>query len=156
MQFFKARPNQWISALTLEQITVDDSRFLQYAPRPLFDGLVHTPERPRERPSKSSPDGRFARPVTMPPGAPDATPSPSPSELHIPPHLDHVVQFFKARPNEWISALTLEQVAGRLSWRTRVSECRTIAGLRIVNRVRRGKDPGAQACWCVSEYRYEP
>ena len=120
----------------------------------LFDGLVHTSERPRERPSGL--DEVEARPVTMPPGAPDDTPAPSPSELLIPDYLDRVVQYFKARPHQWISALTLEQVAGRLSWRTRVSECRTIAQMKIVNRVRRGKHPGAQACWCVSEYRYEP
>ena len=121
----------------------------------LFDGLVHTPQCPRERPMS----GRSveARPVTMPAGAPDDTPAPSSSiHLHMTPNLDHLVQFFKGHPNEWISALTLERIAGRLSWRTRVSECRTIAGMTITNRVRRGKHPGGVDCWCVSEYRYEP
>ena len=122
----------------------------------LFDGLVQTPQRPRER--LSGFDEADARPVTMPPGAPDDTPTPSPS-IRVRPYLQPTIRFFKRNAGVWISALDLERVAGRLSWRTRVSECRTMAGMKILNRVRRGQSvhpDGSTDRWCRSEYRYEP
>ena len=125
-------------------------------PQLSFDGLVHTPQCPRQRPSGL--DEAEARPVTMPAGAPDDTPAPSPS-IHVPLYLQPTIRFFKRNAGVWISALDLERVSGRLSWRTRVSECRTMGGMKIINRVRRGQSvhpDGSTDRWCVSEYRYEP
>jgi hypothetical protein len=41
-------------------------------------------------------------------------------------------------------------IGGRMAWRTRVSECRTL-GMRIENRLRK-RDDGST----ISEYRYLP
>ena len=66
------------------------------------------------------------------------------------PHVgvERAARLFRSRRRCWISALELARVAGLLSSRTRISECRTLLGMRIENRVRveRGK--------VRSEYRY--
>lgn len=62
-----------------------------------------------------------------------------------------VINLFQSRPNEWISAIALEPVGGRLGWRTRVSEARK-AGLNIENKVTRWKD-GAGNKFVFSAYR---
>lgn len=49
-------------------------------------------------------------------------------------NLNAVYRLFHDRPGEWISALDLARVGGLLSWRTRVSECRTMLGMVIDNR----------------------
>ncbi len=154
---------------------MDDSRFLQYAPRPLFDGLVHTLERPR-----SVEDPPLARAVTMPPGAPDDTPAPSPSisivrcarcygpladvwpknvdELHLcrDSQTLRMAEYFRERPNRWISGLELVRL-GYGGWRTEVSRLRhppwnmRIGPPRYVPMVL-GNGKRVR----ISEYRYEP
>jgi hypothetical protein len=60
-----------------------------------------------------------------------------------------LVEFFDARPYEWIDARELEQF-GRQAWRTRLSDARICFQMNIVNRLRRGDGV------VISEYRYEP
>lgn len=67
----------------------------------------------------------------------------------------HVADYFKARPMEWISAVALESVGGRQGWRTRVSDCRLELGMAIENRVTRLTDSEGKP-WTLSEYRYVP
>ena len=118
----------------------------------LFDGLVQTPQRPRERPSGL--DEAEARLVTMPAGAPDDIPAPSPS-IHQT-QTERMAAYFKARPNRWISGLDLVRF-GYGGWRTEISRLRhspwnmnigppRYVPLMLANgkRVR------------ISEYRYEP
>jgi len=133
---------------------MDDSRFLQYAPRPLFDGLVHTPERPRERPTSGHDDSVDARPVTMPLGAPDDTPAPSPSMHET--QTARMAAYFHARPNRWISGLDLVRL-GYGGWRTEISRLRHppwnmhIGPPRYVPMIlANGKRVR------ITEYRYEP
>jgi hypothetical protein len=64
-----------------------------------------------------------------------------------------VEQYFRNRPNEWVSAYTLQKIGGAFASRTRISEARR-SGMTITNRCRRIDTPtGPQT---VSEYRYEP
>lgn len=66
-----------------------------------------------------------------------------------------VAAYFQAHPGEWVSALTLAQVGGLLSSRTRISECRRHLSMHIENRTRRVSGPGGR--WVVySEFRYTP
>jgi hypothetical protein len=68
---------------------------------------------------------------------------------------ERLAAFFQAHPNEWISALDLMPIAGGLSWRTRVSDCRRRPhNLTIENRQRRVRQDGRS--FVVSEYRYLP
>lgn len=63
-------------------------------------------------------------------------------------------EFFEARPNTWVSATALEDVAGRQAWRTRVSELR-----RRLEREHAGTIENRQmrrAYAVVSEYRFLP
>jgi hypothetical protein len=60
-----------------------------------------------------------------------------------------LVEFFQARPYQWIDAKALEQFS-RQAWRTRLSDARRAHGMSIVNRLRRDGDV------VISEYRYEP
>jgi hypothetical protein len=64
-----------------------------------------------------------------------------------------VALFFRRHPNEWVPAIALEAVGGRQAWRTRVSDCRKVYGMRIDNRVRTVYDAGRQA-YRLSEYRW--
>lgn len=120
----------------------------------LFDGLVHTLERPRERPTGGVNDeSADACPVTMPPGAPDDMPAPSPSESivarcarccvvlamasrsagwskvlddsHVCRETQtlRVAEYFRARANRWISGLDLVRL-GYGGWRTEISRLR--------------------------------
>lgn len=55
-----------------------------------------------------------------------------------------------SRAGEWVDAMEIAKVAGAMAWRTRLSELRTIDGLRVENRQRKvGKRT-------VSEYRLVP
>jgi hypothetical protein len=64
-------------------------------------------------------------------------------------YTERVAAYLTARPNVWVDGLELARVGGAYSWRTRVSECRTLLGLTITNRQRRvGKRT-------ISEYRWE-
>lgn len=59
--------------------------------------------------------------------------------------------YLQARPNTWIDAHALLQVAGFAAWRTRLSECRRPPfNLTIENRTRRVNG------YTVSEYRFTP
>jgi hypothetical protein len=60
-----------------------------------------------------------------------------------------LIEFFTARPFQWIDARVLEQF-GRQAWRTRVSEARLDFGVPIVNRLRRAGGV------VRSEYAYVP
>lgn len=64
--------------------------------------------------------------------------------------LAHVANYLKGNPNQWVSAYVLMEIGGKMAWRTRLSECRTILGMTIENRQRK---VGAQT---VSEYCYRP
>lgn len=64
---------------------------------------------------------------------------------------DRVAELFKASPGQWIDGLTIAAVGGCYASRTRISECRTILGMRIENRVRRLPNGSRR-----SEYRYVP
>jgi hypothetical protein len=55
-----------------------------------------------------------------------------------------------SRAGEWVDAMEIAKVAGAMAWRTRLSELRTIDGLRIENRQRK---VGRRT---VSEYRFVP
>ena len=44
-----------------------------------------------------------------------------------------VARYFLARPNQWIDARDLMQVAGICGWRTRVSNARKKYGMNITN-----------------------
>lgn len=61
-----------------------------------------------------------------------------------------LAQYFKERPYVWIDGLTIEQIAGRYAWRTRISDCRQQFGMVIKNRQRR------QRQGTTSEYQYVP
>ena len=65
-------------------------------------------------------------------------------------YLTAVEALFRSRPGEWIQWTAIAAIGGALAWRTRASECRTILGMNIENRLRRvnGKT--------LSEYRYLP
>ena len=65
----------------------------------------------------------------------------------------NVARFFIAHENQWIPATALEAVGGRQAWRTRVSDCRKVYGMRIDNRCRRIVEPDGRT-WTLSEYRY--
>jgi len=60
---------------------------------------------------------------------------------------------FLAHSGQWISSYTLERVAGRMAWRTRVSDVRRLLKSTgsIQNRLRRS--PHGHT---ISEYRYVP
>jgi hypothetical protein len=45
--------------------------------------------------------------------------------------LDSTARLFREHRGEWVSALTVMASGGLLSWRTRVSECRTLLGMDI-------------------------
>lgn len=62
--------------------------------------------------------------------------------------LARTARFFRQHRRRWLSAFALMHVGGMLRWRTSVSECRTLLGMRIENRVRR------TAQGIRSEYRY--
>lgn len=77
---------------------------------------------------------------------------------------DKLAKYFAERPNRWIDGRELSRVAGFYAYRTRVSECRTILGMNIENRVRRvtalEADPSLirtpEQPFSISEYRYVP
>jgi len=66
---------------------------------------------------------------------------------------DRVAAYFREHPNRWISAITLVEIGGTLSSRTRISECRTELGMRVDNRVRRVVLPNGDV-FVASEFRY--
>lgn len=66
-----------------------------------------------------------------------------------------VADYFKARPGLWVSAITLAEIGGRLSSRTRISECRRVLGMHIENRIRRVKLADGLTC-TASEFRFTP
>ena len=64
---------------------------------------------------------------------------------------DRLAALFRSRPNEWISAYVLMDVAGKMAWRTRVSNARLELGMVIENEVRRDRN-GVATSW----YRFIP
>ncbi len=63
---------------------------------------------------------------------------------------DHVADYFRGNPNEWIDGMVIAQVGGCYAYRTRISECRTQLGMVIENRLRKVGER------TVSEYRFVP
>lgn len=69
--------------------------------------------------------------------------------------LRELAEFFRAHTAEWIDARTLEGVAGRCAWRSRVSELRTKLGMTVENKQERLTV--ADGTFAVlSSYRYLP
>lgn len=68
---------------------------------------------------------------------------------------DTLAAFFKAKPEVWIDGHSLEGIAGRYAWRSRVSDCRTKLGMDIRNRQQRMTDAHGRT-WTVSWYAYFP
>lgn len=64
---------------------------------------------------------------------------------------ERIADLFKAHPGEPLSAYRLMQVGGAMAWRTRVSECRTLLGMRIDCTIERDTNGVA-----VSYYKYSP
>lgn len=64
--------------------------------------------------------------------------------------LTHVADYFRGNPNTWIDGMVIAQVGGCYAYRTRISECRTVLGMTVENRLRKVGDR------TVSEYRYLP
>lgn len=62
--------------------------------------------------------------------------------------LDRTALLLKRNRGRWLNALVLARAGGLLSFRTRVSECRTVLGMDVQNKVERSKR-GAR-----SFYRY--
>jgi hypothetical protein len=73
----------------------------------------------------------------------------------IAPMLERVASLFLRKRGMWIDSSELEQVGGRCAWRTRVSECRTLLGMEIQNRVRTVRAADGST-FRVSEYAYKP
>jgi hypothetical protein len=63
-------------------------------------------------------------------------------------------EFFEARPNTWVNAVELEDVAGRQAWRTRVSELRQRLERENAGTIENRQMRRAYAA--VSEYRFLP
>lgn len=63
--------------------------------------------------------------------------------------LDRTARFFRRHRRRWVSAFALMHVGGWLRWRTSVSECRTLLGMQIENKLTYTK-----AGTCKSFYRY--
>jgi hypothetical protein len=68
---------------------------------------------------------------------------------------DNLALYFQQHANVWIDGVTLEMIAGRYAWRSRVSDCRTELGMVIENRQRRQTDETGKR-WTTSEYLYRP
>ena len=70
-------------------------------------------------------------------------------------HVQRLAAYFLLRPNQWVSALELVEIGGRLSWRTRLSDLRKPPfGMVIesdVSEVRRRPGGGYER---ISKYRY--
>lgn len=64
---------------------------------------------------------------------------------------ERVADLFRSYPHAWIDGNVIAKVGGCYAYRTRISECRTLLGMRIENRVRKTTN-GVR----VSEYRYIP
>lgn len=47
--------------------------------------------------------------------------------------LQRTARLFRRHRRRWISAVEIVRVGGLLAWRTRVSECRRLLGMRIEN-----------------------
>lgn len=62
---------------------------------------------------------------------------------------ERIASLFKSKRHRWISCYTLSNVGGFAGWRTRVSNCRTEMGMRIVNRQRKHAKG-----YTISEYKY--
>ena len=65
-------------------------------------------------------------------------------------YLQRVADHFQAHANVWIDGMALAQIGGCYAYRTRISDCRTVLGMRIENRQRK---VGRRT---VSEYCYRP
>lgn len=63
---------------------------------------------------------------------------------------DHVADWFRANPNTWHDGMVIAQIGGCYAYRTRISECRTMLGMDIQNRLRKVGER------TVSEYRFVP
>lgn len=70
------------------------------------------------------------------------------------PMLERVAALFLRKRGMWIDSSELAQVGGRMAWRTRCSECRTLLGMEIQNRVRTVRAADGST-FRVSEYGYK-
>jgi hypothetical protein len=62
--------------------------------------------------------------------------------------LDKLAEFFRARPGLFIDAHELQDVGGRLAWRTRISELRRLKNMRIDNRLLRWPSGQKRSQYC--------
>lgn len=65
-----------------------------------------------------------------------------------------VEQYFRLHPNEWLPASTFLTIGGRMAWRSRIAEARSIfeaEGGALENQQTRSEDGSV-----LSEYRYRP
>jgi hypothetical protein len=72
----------------------------------------------------------------------------------IAPMLEKVALLFMRKRGMWVDSTELEQVGGRCAWRTRVSECRTVLGMDIQNKVRTVQGTDGRR-FRISEYGYK-
>ena len=68
---------------------------------------------------------------------------------------DNLALYFQQHANVWIDGVTLEMIAGRYAWRSRVSDLRTQLGMDIRNRQMRQTDETGKR-WTRSDYMYVP
>ncbi len=64
--------------------------------------------------------------------------------------LARTAAFFRRNRRRWVNAMALMPVGGWLRWRTSVSECRTVLGMRIEQKTERTKGGTIR-----SFYRYQ-
>jgi hypothetical protein len=62
-------------------------------------------------------------------------------------YLEAVAKLLRRERGRWVDGLTIAKTGGAYSWRTRISECRTLLGMKVENRQRK---VGRRV---VSEYR---
>lgn len=75
--------------------------------------------------------------------------------MTICPATQRVADYLRRHPDEWVSALTLAEIGGLLSSRSRISEARRFLGMAIANRTRTKKKPDGSYVR-LSEFRYTP
>lgn len=68
---------------------------------------------------------------------------------------DKLAAHFRAKPDVWIDGVSLETIAGRYAWRSRVSDCRRKLGMDIRNRQQRMTDADGKT-WVISWYMFVP
>lgn len=79
-------------------------------------------------------------------------PVPQSSRIDPDSKLARVHALFVQKKGQWIDSEELAKAGGRCAWRTRCSECRTLLGMTIENRLRKVRTLDGD--FVISEYRY--